>query len=166
MKYLLDSNIFIQSSKEHYDMDVFPCFWDELLDLANQGIIFTLDKVEQEIMAQNDMLSQWFHTRFPSQSILQSDSSTISAYRRILNDVTASQRFTPTALNVFSGQDIADPFLCAYAMSHLDFTVVSYEKKNPDRKNKVLIPEVCIIESIPYIGVVSMFKSLNVRFEI
>lgn len=146
-------------------MNVFPCFWDKLIDLAQQGVVYTLDKVQQEIMAVgDDLVAKWFKTRFPEGAILPIDDSTYTAYQAVVNDVNSKGWYSNAAIYAFSNQDKADAFLCAYAMSHLDFTVVSYEKSNPDRKNKVMLPDVCSAESVACRQVIQMFIDLGVVF--
>ena len=165
MSYLLDTNIFIESHKTYYNMNVFPCFWDKLIDLAKQGVVYTLDKVQQEIMVVgDDIVATWFKTSFPKGSILSVDDSTFAAYQKVVNNVNSRNWFTTPALTAFANQEKADAFLCAYAMSHLDFSVVSFEKSNPDIKRKVMLPDVCGMEGVRCSHVIQMFLELGVVF--
>lgn len=165
MMYLLDANIFIESHKVHYNLHVFPCFWEKLIELANQGVVYTLDKVQRELMVGGDEVSKWFKTCFPAGSILPTDDSTYASYQRVLNDVKALNRYKLPALSAFSNPDIADPFLCAYAMSHLGFSVVTYEKSHPDRKNEIKLPDVCQLEGVICSPIIPMLMNLGVVFK-
>ena len=50
MPYLLDSNIFIQAKNLHYSFDFCPAFW-EWLDVGNeQGKVFSIEKVRDELI--------------------------------------------------------------------------------------------------------------------
>lgn len=165
MRYLLDTNIFIESHKTYYNMNVFPCFWDKLIDLAKQGTVYTLDKVQQEVMViGDDCVATWFKSNFPKGNILPVDDSTFAAYQTVVNNVSSRNWFSAPALSAFANQDKADAFLCAYAMSHLDFAVVSFEKSNPERKSKVLLPDVCSMEGVGCSHVIQMFLNLGVAF--
>lgn len=161
----MDTNIFIESHKTYYNMKVFPCFWAKLIDLAQQGVVYTLDKVQQEIMAVgDDAVAKWFKSNFPQGGILPVDGPTYTAYQTVLNKVNSRDWFSPAAITAFSNQDKADAFLCSYAMSHLDFAVVSYEKGNPERKNKVMLPDICNSVGVSCQQVIQMFLDLEVVF--
>ena len=60
-KYLLDSNVFIQAHQQTYPFDVFPSFWNKLLDLSNSELISSIDKVKKELcdIPTPDELAVW-----------------------------------------------------------------------------------------------------------
>ena len=60
--YLLDSNFFIESKNTYYAFDFAPYFWTWLKGQMEEGSIFTLDAVKDEIEAGSDELSEWFGT--------------------------------------------------------------------------------------------------------
>lgn len=165
MMYLLDANVFIESHKVHYNMKVFPCFWDKLVELAKQGVVFTLDKVQRELMAGGDEVSNWFKTFFPAESILPTDEHTYASYQKVLNDVKGLNRYKSFALEAFADPDIADPFLCAYAMSHLGFSVVTYERSHPDRITKVILPDICALEGVGCSRLIPVLLDLGIVFK-
>lgn len=164
MMYLLDANIFIESHKTHYNLKVFPCFWNKLVELAEQGVVFTLDKVQNELMVGDDV-SEWFKTHFPANCILPTDATTYTSYQKVLNDVTARLSYNGPAIAAFSNPNIADPFLCAYAMSHLGFSVVTYEKSNQFGKKEVKLPDICQLEGVTCSPVMTMLLDLGVIFD-
>ena len=57
MTYLLDANVFIQAKNLHYGMDFCPAFWSWLIEKNKAGIVFSIDKIEDELMAGDDELS-------------------------------------------------------------------------------------------------------------
>lgn len=59
MTYLLDANIFIQAKNLHYGFDFCPAFWDWLIAKNSAGLVFSIDKVADEIAAGSDDLSDW-----------------------------------------------------------------------------------------------------------
>ncbi len=59
MPYLLDANVFIQAKNLHYGFDFCPAFWDWLDDTNSLGIVFSVEKVADELLAGNDELAEW-----------------------------------------------------------------------------------------------------------
>ena len=58
MTYLLDANVFIQAKNLHYGLDFCPTFWDWLVDRNEAGIVFSIERVGDEIDAGRDELSE------------------------------------------------------------------------------------------------------------
>lgn len=162
MRYLLDSNIFIESHKRYYNMAVFPCFWDKLVSLAQQGLVFTIDKVKDEVYAGKDDVKNWLKNHFPNKAILSTDGISLASYQKIQTDVRNTGQYKQSALNHYAADTLADPFICAYALAHGNITVVSYETSKPASKTEIKIPDVCRLESIPCIQVYDMLLDLKV----
>jgi hypothetical protein len=59
MSYLLDANVLIAAKNLHYGLDFCPAFWDWLIHKSNTGVVFSIDKVADEIAAGADELSAW-----------------------------------------------------------------------------------------------------------
>lgn len=59
MAYLLDSNIFIQAKNEYYGFDLCPGFWEWLEQQNAAGKVFSIDRVQEELVSYADALSQW-----------------------------------------------------------------------------------------------------------
>ena len=57
--FVLDSNFFIQAHRMHYPLDIFPSFWVKIKELAEKGILISLDKVRDELYLNNDNLTIW-----------------------------------------------------------------------------------------------------------
>ena len=45
--YLLDSNFFIEAFRTSYPFDVVPSFWVKVKELAAEGKIISIDKVQK-----------------------------------------------------------------------------------------------------------------------
>ena len=97
--------------------------------------------------------------------LLPTDEHTYASYPKVLNDVKGLNRYKSFALRAFANPDIADPFLCADAMSHLGFSVVTYEKSHPDRITKVILPDVCALEGVGCSLLIPMLLELGVVFK-
>jgi len=61
MKYLLDSNTFIQAKNSYYDMNVCPGYWDWILHQNDREEVGSIDFVRKELMGHKDELSDWAH---------------------------------------------------------------------------------------------------------
>jgi hypothetical protein len=59
MAYLLDSDVFIQGKNLHYGLDFCPAFWDWLIARNTAGIVFSIEKVGDELLAGADELADW-----------------------------------------------------------------------------------------------------------
>jgi len=63
MAYLLDANVFMSASNLHYGFDFCPAFWEWLIESNGAGCVFSIEKVEGEIQAGGDELSDWAGAR-------------------------------------------------------------------------------------------------------
>lgn len=163
-KYLLDSNIFIQAHRMHYPFDVVPGFWIKLLELSNKGIILSIDKVKKEICetSRPDELSLWCQDELSDEFFIDT-SSCVDVYANIAVWAHANSQFTQPAKDEFLATDLADPWLIAYAKKN-DCVIVTHEVSQPERKNRIKIPEPCIHFRIRYISPIEMFRELGERF--
>jgi hypothetical protein len=63
MPYLLDANVFIQAKNLHYGFDFCLAFWDWLLENNARGLVSSIEKVLDELIAVNDDLATWTQAR-------------------------------------------------------------------------------------------------------
>ncbi|GAB4479987.1 MAG: DUF4411 family protein [Anaerolineales bacterium] len=158
MAYLLDANVFIQAKNLHYGFDFCPAFWN-WLDWANQqGMVFSIERVLDELIAGNDELAQWAQQRTDS-LFLAPDAPVLAAFGTVSQWVN-SQGYEPTAISTFF--QIADYYLVAHALAHR-FTVVTHEMPAATTK-RVKIPNVCIGLSIRHITPYEMLRREGARF--
>ena len=59
MAYLLDANVFISAKNLHYGLDFCPAFWDWIIANNTTGVVFSIEKVGDEVLALGDELSEW-----------------------------------------------------------------------------------------------------------
>lgn len=165
-KYIVDSNFFIQAHRSIYPLDVVQSFWLKVKNLSQNGTIVSIDKVKKEIYGNSsheDELKLWCDSNLPNHFFINTDSA-LQNYIAIVNWTNSmSHHFTPNAIQEFLETDLADSWLVAFAMSN-DWTIVTYEKSQPDRKNKIKIPEVCNQFNVRYINTIEMFRELNESF--
>jgi hypothetical protein len=156
--YLLDANIFIQSNRAHYGLDFVPAFW-EWLDRAHAaGNVASIQGIGGEIAVGGDNLSTWAASRpglfLPMDAACAPSLSALSTWAN-------SGDFLPAAVAEFLS--VADYELVAFARTH-GCTVVTMEKSEPHRKNKVKIPDACMAHSVPYMTPFAMLRAESAKF--
>lgn len=159
MTYLLDTNVFIAAKDQHYGFDFCPAFWDWLILKHAEGRVFSIEKVESEILALHDDLSIWARARGNS-FFLRPTQQILSSFQVVSEWVLSAGRYEPSAVNTFLG--LADYYLIAHAHSEA-YTVVSHEVSSGSAK-KIKIPDVCIGLNIPCILPFEMLRRERARF--
>lgn len=165
-RYILDSNFFIQAHRSIYPLDVVQSFWLKVKKLSEDGTIVSVDKVKKEIFdnsAHEDDLKLWCDSNLPSDFFITTD-SVLNNYISIVSWANSmSHHYAANAIQDFLETDLADPWLVAFAMSN-NWTIVTYEKSEPNRKNRIKIPEVCNKFNIRYINTIEMLRELKENF--
>jgi hypothetical protein len=163
--YVVDSNFFIQAHRESYPLDIAFSFWNKVKQLADEGKIISIDKVKNEIYDRNDALEDWCKANLPEDffkdsSIVMAEYGQVSAWAYSQN-----RHYLPNALNEFLDADEADAFIVAYVLADINNrVVVTQEKSESNRKNKVKIPEACNALNVRYINTLDMFRELGEGF--
>ena len=65
MAYLLDANVFIQAKNLYYGLDFCPAFWEWLIARNAAGLVFSIERVGDEIEAGADDPAKWAAARGP-----------------------------------------------------------------------------------------------------
>lgn len=138
MAYLLDANIFIQAKNLHYGLDFSPAFWDWLAVSNEAELVFSIEKVGDEIEAGADELAAWAAERGPG-FFLKPDAAMLPALGSVSNWATG-QAYEPAAVSTFL--QVADYYLVAQALAH-EHTVVTHEIVSTSAK-RIKIPNACI----------------------
>lgn len=158
MPYLIDTDVFIQAKNLHYGFDFCPAFWDWLIQQNKKEVVFSIEKVGNEIAAGTDELADWTALRGDT-FFLAPDSTTIPALRTVSSWVT-SQSYHPAAVNTFL--QVADYYLVAQALAK-GYTVVTHEK--PDNSiTRIKIPTVCIGLNVKCMTPFEMLRKEHARF--
>ncbi len=165
MEYVLDSNFFIQAHRSTYPLDVAQGFWLKLKELANLGVVVSIDKVKEEIYDKNDALEEWCKANLP-QGFFKDSSTVIAEYATVVS--WAPTRIPPYmqgALNDFMDADRADAFLVAYGLADaLQRTIVTQEVSSPYKVNIIKIPDSCEALGIRYLSTIEMFRDIGATF--
>uniref|UniRef100_UPI0034E00AE4 DUF4411 family protein n=1 Tax=Candidatus Thiodubiliella endoseptemdiera TaxID=2738886 RepID=UPI0034E00AE4 len=157
--YLLDSNVFIQAKNRHYDFDFCPAFWDWLLQENENGNVFSIDKVKEEITTGDDDLVNWVNTNTSDQFFLLTDIQTTAEFPAI-NNWIFGEGYEQSATNEF--MSVADYYLIAQAKQRNAIVVTHEVPSNSLRKIK--IPNACIGLNVNFVTPFMMLKQLHAKF--
>ncbi len=163
--FVVDSNFFIQAHRENYPLDIAFSFWNKVKELAQDGKIISLDKVKNEIYDRNDALELWCKANLP-ENFFKDSTQIMAAYGQVVAwAVSMNTHYMPNALNEFLSAEEADAFIIAFALAdHENRVIVTQEKSELNRKNKIKIPDVCQAMSIQYVNTIDMFRQLGETF--
>jgi len=163
--YVVDSNFFIQAHRDNYPLDIAFSFWNKVRQLADNGTIISIDKVKNELYDKNDALESWCKSNLPD-SFFKDSSEVLAEYGRVSVWANSmNSHYMPNAINEFLGADEADAFIVAYALANTDKRiVVTQEISQPNRKNKIKIPEVCNALNVQVVNTMGMFRQLGESF--
>jgi len=164
LKYVLDANIFMESSRNYYSFDFGTKFWDFIKENAEKGILCSIDKVLKEIQKgdEQDQLRKWAENDFRTFFLPTNNDNVLVNYKKIVNHVNSNSQYNQNAIDEFLKEDNADAWIISFAMTK-SLIVVTHESYNPDVKKKVLIPNVCKHFNIPYKNLFDMLRELNFK---
>lgn len=159
MKYLLDSNTYIQAKNQYYDMYVCPAYWDWLDQQFERGVLCSIDMIGQELKKGNDALADWAKER-PSHFVANDDKETQGIFTEIVSFVMKG------AYNSGNRDDFlakADPWIIAKAKS-IGATVVTHEATVSENTRKVKVPNICRQFGVPCTDTFSLLRKLQAKF--
>ncbi|MCU4576139.1 DUF4411 family protein [Acinetobacter courvalinii] len=145
-KYLLDTNIFIQSHNISYHPSFCNGFWDWLISGFKADKFYSIDKVYDEMIkppTSQDELSQLLRAQAIPQNMFVSslsDQNVAVAYGKLMQWAFSNNHFLPRAKTEFARADSADAHLIATAMAY-NYVIVTEELSNPQAKARILIPD-------------------------
>ena len=158
MAYLLDANVFIESKNRHYGFDFCPAFWEWLVAQNKHGVVYSVEKVGEELEAGTDLLATWASDQ-GAEFFKRPD----AALPRALASVAAwvmTQNYAPAAVQAFLGG--ADYYLIAHALAHGE-SVVTHEVAAASVK-KIKIPNVCAGLKVASVNPFEMLRREGARF--
>jgi len=158
MAYLLDANVFIAAKNLHYGLDFCPAFWDWLVTGHAAGLIFSIEKVGDEVQAVADELSEWADAR-GNGFFLRPDAAVFPALAAV-SAWANGQAYTPAAVSTFL--QVADYYLVAQAQTGRH-TVVTHEIPSAS-KRRIKIPDACIGLGIKFMTPFEMLRRERAKF--
>lgn len=159
--YLVDSNVLIEAKNRYYAFDIAPGFWEWLERAHRAGRVFSIEKVEEELLRGDDELAKWaqgHHSFFR-----QLDQRTTQYFSR-LSEWARSQNFRPAALHEFTAE-AADYLLVAFAAAH-SCTLVTNEVPDPNSRKRVKIPDACRVLNVDWTSPFDMLRSIGVTLRL
>src|SRR5271166_4539219 len=158
MAYLLDANVFIGAKNLHYGLDFCPAFWEWLIASNASGLVFSIEKVGDEVLALADELSVWADARGAG-FFLRPDASVFPALAAV-SAWASGKRYEPSAVSTFL--QVADYYLVAQALAGRH-TVVTHEVPSASTR-KIKIPDACIGLGIKCMTPFEMLQRERARF--
>lgn len=158
-RYLLDSNVFIQS-EHNIPQDIFEGFWRELGSLLESGTAVLHQTVADELKRKQDPLVNWLKD-LDGVEPMAPGNETLEKYLEVCAWAD-EQNYESRALREFKAESRADAWLCAEAMAS-DLTLVTYETASNSIK-KVKIPNVCAGMGIRCIGGFGFMRAQGFHF--
>ncbi len=161
--FIVDTNFFIQAHRANYPLDIAITFWQKVKELADQGKIISIDKVKNEIYQNDDELKTWCVNNLPNDFFKDSSDSIVEYSQVVVWANSKSDHYLLKAMEEFLNADEADAWIVAYALSN-GYMITTHEKSQPERKNRIKIPEPCNVFGITYMDTIEMFRELQVQF--
>ena len=159
--FLLDSNFFIEAHRTSYPFDVVPSFWIKVKELVADGKIISIDKVQKELLKNDDELSQWCIDNLPD-TFFKDTTSTVLNYAILTGWIYSnSNQYSQPAISEFLDADEADAWLIAYAMTHGN-QIVTHEVSAPNSKSRVMLPDAANPHNVTCIKTIDLFRTLGV----
>jgi len=156
VKYLIDSDVFIQAKNRHYGFAVCPGVWVWIERAHSAGDVCCAARVGKELREGNDRLAEWAKTQ--STLFVPTNEPTVAALREVSTWANESH-YEPPAVAEFLGA--ADSELVAFAKAH-ELTVVAHEVASNGKKIK--IPNACKQFGVAYCDPFAMLDAEGARF--
>jgi hypothetical protein len=158
MACLLDADVFIRATNLHYGLDFCPGFWDWLVRHHAAGLVFSVEKVGDELQAMADELSGWAAARGTA-FFLRPDAGTFPSLATV-SAWASGHGYDPAAVSTFL--QVADYYLVAQAHAGRH-TVVTHEVPAASVR-KIKIPDACIGLGIKCVTPFEMLRRERARF--
>ena len=132
-----------------------------MVELINSGIIHSIDKVKEEIDRGGDELTEWIHNNAPKGFFLTQDSAVLTKLAETISWAHSCPiNFTQSAISGYAS--VADSYLVATAAAK-NMVLVTYEKSNPQRRNRVMIPDACNAIGVRSCDLNTAFRDLGIK---
>jgi hypothetical protein len=156
---LLDANVFIEACNRYYAFDIVPAFWTQLVELASNGRILSIDRVKDELQ-HPIALKQWANGAFDAWFASTNEKDVIQTYSAIMQWAQGQAQYSGAAESEFADASNADPWLVAYAQVK-KLVLVTHEQPSLAIK-RIPIPNVCTAFGVQYIDSFAMLRALQV----
>lgn len=159
--FLSDANVFIEAYQRYYSFDICPGFWECLIHFCHQRRLYSIDRVQIELVGRGDMLSNWAQNAPDNMFVSSLSGAVTEQYRKIMTQVYANPQYDNAAKDNFARG--ADGWLVAYAEVH-GAILVTHEAHRPGAKARVPLPNVCRQFGVQYQNTFEMLRDLGGSF--
>ena len=163
--YVLDSDVLMQAHRSYYAFDICSGFWRAIILHHGNSAVESIDKILGEINKGKgeDVLKQWVKKKLPATFFVSTnDPDVATAYGQIVNWVNG-RPYQIEAKAEFMTEP--DGWLIAYAKAK-NRIVVTQEISEPNRINKVKIPDVCDGVGVQCKGTYDFLRGLGVDLKL
>ena len=158
MAYLLDADVFIAAKNLHYGFDFCPAFWDWLILKHQEGVVFSVERVGDELAAGEDRLSEWVQER-PTSFFRGSTDAHFPSFNEVRRWVEG-HGYRPTAIDAFLQS--GDYHLVGQAHNGRH-TVVTQEKPAATPR-RVKVPDACMGVGVKCVNTFQMLRMEQAQF--
>ena len=148
----------IRAKNLHYGFDFCPAFWDWLIRENNRGVVYSIERVGDEVLAGADKLSEWARER--GDGFFLRPKPTLLPALSTVAEWVSGRSYTQGAVNTFFQS--ADYYLVAQAYAGR-YTLVTHEIRSVSVR-KVKIPDVCIGLNVKCVSPHEMLRNEGARF--
>ena len=164
IKYLIDSNVFIEANRRYYSLDFALPFWKFLINSTREGRTLSIDRVYDEILKGKDNLADWAKRSFSfAFADTKDDEQIIEFYGALMQWAVKQIQYTQAAKDEFARVDNADAWIISYAKVN-SCIVVTQEVLDLNIKKKIPIPNVCKEFGVKYVDTFQMLRELDFKF--
>lgn len=160
-KFIIDSNILIESKNIDYGFDICPGFWELMEKGFREGIVISHAKVYQELKRRRDDLWDWA-SALPKECFPKETVEEFAVYRKLC-EWARNGIFKQAAIDRFCEADYADPWICAKAKVK-GLTLVTQEVSEPYSRKDVKLPDACNSVGVSYCNKYELLRALRARF--
>ncbi|RDU53203.1 DUF4411 family protein [Helicobacter sp. MIT 01-3238] len=160
-KYLIDTNIFIESANRHYAIDICPGFWDFLIKISKLDNVKSIIQVYDEFTPDDERLKNFRQNLKGNHFFLPIENITPESYNEVTKTLI-DMGYAQQAIANFSKH--ADYFLIALALQENYIIVTQEAKSGNNAKNQIKIPNVCDRLGIECIDVVKFLRDEKAKF--
>lgn len=165
MIYLVDSSCFMTASRVSYPIDIAISFWDKVSELAQSHAFYSIDKVNDEIKLNDDLLTKWCNDNLPKDFFFSTETKEVYAKYAELVNWAQSKGIKQTGVDKFIAADKADIYFVAFAsLAPENYTIVTEEKSAINSKSDIKLPDACSAFNIRSINFIQMLRELKVQF--
>lgn len=157
-KYCLDANVLIQAWQKYYNPKFCPDYWDVLIELGKQEIIFIPELVSEEITRTEDDLSIWLQgSNIPIQKITE-------PITVCLQQIYSQNPIHKSLVDNTKARSLADPWVIAHAKNENATVVTKEEKVTASSSTRIKIPNVCDNMGIRWMNDFDFIYELGIKF--